>query len=940
MNHATIASAAATLALVTPVAVAGDGPGGVVSSGTFATCPWHLGVRSIGPMAMAGLTSMVPIPIILQDGGLRLHWPSTTSPAVKLGVPGGIGRIQWSGTTIALSGPPGTGINAWCVALGEDGTMHQWSNRGTAHAPQVDRWQSLAIGYSTVAGISQTGELHAWDFVRQLPITGAPSNPSSVAVGRSWGVAVDGYGRAHAMSFGSDSPPALATAEGVRQVAVQAVSTATSAATAQGRTAFVLRNSGQLVDGLGASMGAGPYKSIACMGAVASVIALREDGVAEIVSTAGIQRTIPGCYDSVWGGPSNSYAAIWSEDCDGNGEPDADQIRRGEIPDINGDLVDDRRQSPEMFPDDNVNGVPDLEETSSIGWRHDLLDSSWHLLGGSRPRRELVMSLQAITAGREVVDQVTWLAQFPSSMYDFPPTPATLHVWADPNRDGLPFDAVEILAREVTVSPGMNVFDVGPTRLGEHGDLVFVGIRWTNPTATFAGIGVGSWFPLVTSTAADPVLQSRRSKLLWFGCTTDWSVEPTEMARGQYRSRIASQASLDFTLPAESWQTLGILPYVGMGCSWAAPTDCDRNGLLDSLELASTTWAARIDVNGNGVIDACESDCDSDGTLDIHAVIAGAEDCDRDLVPDPCTFGESKLPDCDGDGTPDPCQRDDCDGNGIPDGCDLASGAADVDSNGVLDACQRDCDSDGVPDELQIARGALDCNGNGWIDSCESPDCDLDGTPDACQLLVQGDCNGNGILDSCDIASGLEYWVDSDGDGRIDACEIANGTETDCDSNGIVDSVDDPDFSDCDGDGQRDMCESDCDDDGIPDPCEVIDGAPDCNENSVPDSCEFDWDGDGTIDACEFDCNSNGIPDDREIAEQGAADIDGDGILDSCERARADLTLNGVVDGTDLGTLLGYWGQADPPLGDFDGNGVIDGVDLGFLLGNWGVVQW
>ncbi|MFO0872922.1 MAG: hypothetical protein U0575_02990 [Phycisphaerales bacterium] len=47
-----------------------------------------------------------------------------------------------------------------------------------------------------------------------------------------------------------------------------------------------------------------------------------------------------------------------------------------------------------------------------------------------------------------------------------------------------------------------------------------------------------------------------------------------------------------------------------------------------------------------------------------------------------------------------------------------------------------------------------------------------------------------------------------------------------------------------------------------------------------------------------------------------------------------DLNGDGIVNGSDLGLLLGQWGG--PGSGDLDGNGVVDGADLGLLLGNWG----
>ena len=49
-----------------------------------------------------------------------------------------------------------------------------------------------------------------------------------------------------------------------------------------------------------------------------------------------------------------------------------------------------------------------------------------------------------------------------------------------------------------------------------------------------------------------------------------------------------------------------------------------------------------------------------------------------------------------------------------------------------------------------------------------------------------------------------------------------------------------------------------------------------------------------------------------------------------------DINGDGVVDGTDLSILLGYWGL-DAPDVDINGDGVIDGTDLSIVLGHWTV---
>jgi len=50
----------------------------------------------------------------------------------------------------------------------------------------------------------------------------------------------------------------------------------------------------------------------------------------------------------------------------------------------------------------------------------------------------------------------------------------------------------------------------------------------------------------------------------------------------------------------------------------------------------------------------------------------------------------------------------------------------------------------------------------------------------------------------------------------------------------------------------------------------------------------------------------------------------------------ADLNFDGVVDGDDLGSLLGEWNTTGASPADLTGNCFVDGDDLGTLLGQWG----
>ncbi|MBM4113530.1 MAG: hypothetical protein FJ253_09220 [Phycisphaerae bacterium] len=60
------------------------------------------------------------------------------------------------------------------------------------------------------------------------------------------------------------------------------------------------------------------------------------------------------------------------------------------------------------------------------------------------------------------------------------------------------------------------------------------------------------------------------------------------------------------------------------------------------------------------------------------------------------------------------------------------------------------------------------------------------------------------------------------------------------------------------------------------------------------------------------------------------------GAYENSMHCQGDLNEDGVVDGDDLGTLLGQWGACVGCSGDFNCDGAVDGDDIGTLLGNWG----
>lgn len=187
----------------------------------------------------------------------------------------------------------------------------------------------------------------------------------------------------------------------------------------------------------------------------------------------------------------------------------------------------------------------------------------------------------------------------------------------------------------------------------------------------------------------------------------------------------------------------------------AAVGDCNRNGILDEVELSQS---GAPDCDQNSLPDDCDPDCNGSSVVDRCDILTGAStDCDGNEIPDECE------PDCNGNGTTDACDvagavSTDCNDDGVPDECQVGF-FADCNENGEPDLCDiasessTDCNANFVPDECDIgAAVSVDCTGNGLPDECER------------------DCNGNGIADSCDILDGTS--MDGDGDAIPDECSL------------------------------------------------------------------------------------------------------------------------------------------------------------------------
>jgi len=607
-------------------AQAGDAPRGVIHTGNESTpglraIPSWLPVRTLGAFSSAFNTingMKFPVPVILTDGSLRLQFdlgaaPSATFPPVPAA----------ANDLAQVFHLTPDGAKSWFVARRNDGALVQWAEGSVPHDPGHASWRSLAAGDRNAGGITAGGEVVAWNISAALAVSGAPSDPRSITLGRGWGAVIDGAGTLHPIGLGA-AAPSLPVAGPALDAAALPFGSSTSPSIA------VVRPDGSLVSSSGLTA-AGPYIKVAQ--GQGGLIALRADGSADrwFLGGTGAPTHVPGVYDSVHS--LTACAAVWSDDTDRNGEPDRAQILRGEMPDANDDLVDDRLQTAASILDLDENGRPDCTETTGnalacvppkpAGTGADPFRPYWTetiALGGGPAGSNYKVAYLAQARVRPGAESVTRLSlPLGSASSGFPSggLAAMLHVWADPNQDGDPSDLVERAAVPILITgEGAQVFDFPAIQLGNAGDSYFFGLSFEQGT-----VGPGAWPVAKRNTEVLPSPQdgaagSRLNGRLWVAYV---AAGTATSAVDAFRGPVASGGVIR---SFSSGPEVQALPAASLLPAHDTPTDCNRNGVLDSLELRDVPDA--VDTNGNGVIDRCEGGR-SWGDLNLDGIVNGAD---------------------------------------------------------------------------------------------------------------------------------------------------------------------------------------------------------------------------------------------------------------------------------------------------------------------------
>jgi gliding motility-associated-like protein len=287
---------------------------------------------------------------------------------------------------------------------------------------------------------------------------------------------------------------------------------------------------------------------------------------------------------------------------------------------------------------------------------------------------------------------------------------------------------------------------------------------------------------------------------------------------------------------------------------WIA-LDCDNDGLDNGAELSNNTNPLNPDTDGDGVTDGAEVG-DITNPLDPCEYVVSsvtltpsanwyALDCDGDSLSNGDELANNTdvfNPDTDGDGVTDGTEVAD---NTIPtDPCSLV--LTSISLTPIASWADLDCDNDDLTNGDEVAYNTdpfnPDTDGDGVVDGVEVADATI--PTDPCSLTFASitlepsiawgdlDCDGDSVTNAEELIGGIDpFNPDTDGDGVTDGTEAIDGTDPlDPCSYVFTSQTLNPSTEwenlDCDGDGLTNLEEanggSDPNDPCSPVPCDIM----------------------------------------------------------------------------------------------------------------------
>jgi formylglycine-generating enzyme required for sulfatase activity len=304
-------------------------------------------------------------------------------------------------------------------------------------------------------------------------------------------------------------------------------------------------------------------------------------------------------------------AKMVSNDCNGNGTPDLQDLLNGTSPDLNfNDIPDECDIARGTSQDCNHNGIPDEAEVGAVTVpQYQWDDGTFVDQVGTTGGWMAWLNQFSVEPGRATISAISLSYGFQLGATPLNGTPVTVYLWSDPNGDGDPSDAVVLASAQTVVSHEwsdfMNVVPITPTNVGLIGTNFFVGAIINVEDEAYpanyddsqaqSSIATQSWI-YTDGNSIDPnalAAASSGGRLLTFGVSGNW------MVRALAVNPVVLNDANHNGIPDDCEPRCGTADF---NCDGDVGTDADIESFFACLSgtCPSAPCASTADFNGDG----------------------------------------------------------------------------------------------------------------------------------------------------------------------------------------------------------------------------------------------------------------------------------------------------------------------------------------------------